>query len=162
MNVEPIWIIGEGLAFAGAGLLAYIGLTNRVTSIESRIPKDLAERVTRLEAQVHDDLFERVVSLEAVFNILGEKAAKLLHSDDDPYQIDSLLDKYLDRHYELSFAEWEALLAKCSVIEENKVLSKDERLLAGWISAVCHHKLRRPPPEKRKYETDHITQSDGG
>lgn len=148
MTIEPIWLVGQGVAFIGAALLAYFKMGERLSAV--------SERVVKLEAQVHDDIFERVVSLEAVFNLLGEKAAKLLHSDEDEHGIDDLLDKYLDREYELSYSEWESLLAKCTLIEEDKSLAKGERLLAAWVSAVASHKLRRPPPEKKSFDTDFI------
>jgi len=137
MIVEPAWFLTQTVVLVGAGITAYIKLT---------------ERVTKLEAQVHSDLFERVINLEAIFKLLGDKAAKILHSDDDPYGIDSLLDKYLDRHYELTYQEWETLLKKCTEIEDNKELSKGERVLASWLAAVAHHKLKLPPPPSKKLE----------
>ena len=135
MNIDTQWLIGSAATLVGSGVWAYIRLT---------------ERVTRLEASVHSDINERVVKIEAVFDLLGKKAAKILHSDDDPHGIDALLDKYLDRYYELTPVEWGALLAKCGDIENDKALSKGERILASWLAAVAHHKLKLPPPVKHR------------
>lgn len=139
MTIEPLilWILGTGVSVLSAGVVAYVALV---------------QRITKLEAMVHEDLEGRVIKMEALFELLGEKAAKLLHSPDDHHGIDELLDKYMDRNYELSFDEWQKLLSICGTIENNKELSKGERVLAAFLGMVSSHKLRLPPPEKRKIE----------
>jgi hypothetical protein len=97
----------------------------------------------------HGKMSERVTRLEAVMALFGQKAAKLLHSPDDHLNIDALLDKYLDRNYELTFEDWGALLSQCEKIEEDKSLQKDTRTLAAWLSAIANHKLMNPPTIKR-------------
>jgi len=99
--------------------------------------------------ETYSELASRVTRLEAVMSLFGEKAAKILHSPHDPYGIDSLLDKYLDRYYELSWDEWQQLLKACEGIENDCTKSKDERTLAAWIAAVASHKLHIPPTAKR-------------
>ncbi len=95
------------------------------------------------------NLSERVTRLEAVMSLFGQKAAKILHNDDDAHGMDSLLDKYLDRHYELCYDEWQELLAKCALIENDKSKAKGERTLAAFLGAICSHKLMYPPQAKR-------------
>jgi hypothetical protein len=81
------------------------------------------------------------VAVDLFIDGLGEKLAKALHNDDDNLVIDALLDKYLDRHYELSYEEWIALKNRCNAILENKEVSKLERSLAGMLAGVCEHKI---------------------
>lgn len=81
------------------------------------------------------------VAVNLFVDSLGEKLAKALHADDDHLKIDSLLDKYLDRHYELSFQEWAELKNRCNDILNNEKVSVLERSLAGMLASVCEHKL---------------------
>lgn len=131
-NDVLLWILGifSGVLVIalGAGVRGYTGL------LESQ--GFLASRVTRLEA---------------VMALFGEKAAKILHSPNDHHGIDRLLDKYLDRNYELNSVEWRELLDACEAIENDCSKSKDERTLAAWISAVASHKLLLPPTTKRSH-----------
>lgn len=95
---------------------------------------------------------ERVIRLETMLELMGRKAARSLHSPHDPYGIDAMLDKYLDRNYELNFDEWRQLLARCEEIESRTDITKDERWLAGMVGAICMHKLMLPPPIRRQIE----------
>lgn len=81
------------------------------------------------------------VAVDLFIDTLGEKLARALHRDDDSLRIDGLLDKYLNRHYELSYEEWVELRDKCNAILANKQISKLERSLAGMLAGVCEHKL---------------------
>ena len=81
------------------------------------------------------------VAMDLFIDSLGEKLAKALHADDDHLKIDSLLDKYMDREYEMDYAEWFELKNRCNHIMENKDISQLERSLAGMLAAVCEHKL---------------------
>lgn len=133
--IDPIlqWVLGGCgalfLAAVSCGVSAYNKLSDRFS--------ELSTRVTRLEA---------------VMALFGQKAAKLLHSPDDHLGIDNLLDKYLDRNYELTYAEWEALLIACEIIENDTSKSKGERTLAAWLAAVCSHKLHKPPQPRTKHD----------
>ncbi len=100
----------------------------------------------------HANLSERVTRLEAVMSLFGQKAAKILHSPHDPDGIDDLLDKYIDRCYELSFLEWQRLQSTCDRIENDRTRSKDERTLAAFLSTVCKHKLMIPPTLRKHHE----------
>ena len=133
ISAELMWVIG---GLSGVFLLAIIA------AIKS-----------------HSDLSTRVTKLEAVMALFGQKAAKILHSPHDPYGIDYLLDKYLDRHYELTIMEWEALWHQCELIEEDKSKPKDERTLAAWLSAVAQHKLFKPPKARKKFDIDFINET---
>lgn len=81
------------------------------------------------------------VAVNLFVDSLGEKIAKALHNDDDHLDLDDLLDKYLNRHYELTYQEWVKLKNKCNHILSNKEVSKLERSLAGMLAGVCEHKL---------------------
>lgn len=94
------------------------------------------------------NLVQRVTRVEAVLALFGEKAAKILHSPHTP-ELDSLLEKYISRNYELSFEEWQRLLLFCETIENDKSGGTEERALAAWLSAISHHKLRMPPPSRK-------------
>lgn len=129
MSTEAIltWIMGTaltvGMAVFGAGFVAYFN------SIKS-----------------HASLSERIRVLEVLFESFGRKFAKALHSPHDPYGIDPLLDKYLDRHYELSPDEWNLLLKRCHEIEVLPGISKDHQFFAGMLAAICMQTLQIPPP----------------
>ncbi len=123
-----LWLIGEALALIGIGIGAYFTITGKVSDI-------------------HLKLSERLVRIETTIDLLGENAAKILHSPHDPFKLDSLLDKYIDRHYEMSPDEWGQLLKQCEVVMNDHSVSKNERLLAGTLAAVCHHKLRHDPTD---------------
>jgi hypothetical protein len=131
MSIDSIilWILGVIAAIIGIGLKLILELKS-----------DNAQ--TR----------ERVIRIEVMLDLMGRKAARSLHSPHDPYGIDSMLDKYLDRHYELSWDEWKALLARCEAIEARTDITKDERWLAGMVGAICMHKLMLPPPMRRQIE----------
>lgn len=120
MTIQTLvfWMLGTAGTLVGSGVVAYVAVVQRITR------------------------------LEASWELLGIKAAKILHSPDDHHQIDGLLEKYVDRHYELTFDEWRRLMEVCAEIENNKELPKGERILAAFLGAVSHHKLRLPPPEK--------------
>jgi len=90
----------------------------------------------------------RVARIETVISMLGESAARALHSPDDHLRIDALLDKYLDRNYELSLEEWHELLDMMTKIESDESSSKLERSLAGQLRAIACHKSFLPPPHR--------------
>lgn len=98
----------------------------------------------------HLDIIRRLVRIETMFEVYGEKAAKILHSPHTP-QLDVLLEKYVDREYELTPAEWKELLGRCETIENDSGNPKDQRALAAWVATVAHHKLQHPPPEFKKH-----------
>jgi hypothetical protein len=81
------------------------------------------------------------VAVDIFIETMGEKIAKVLHADDDHLGLDSLLDKYLNRQYELSYAEWFELKNRCNHILADEKVSQLERSLAGMLAAVCEHKL---------------------
>src|ERR1700722_9891 len=74
---------------------------------------------------------------------LCEKITKALHNQDDHLYLDNLLNKYLDRNYELSMEEWKELAHRCEdILHDEARVSKIERSLAGILGAVCEHKLK--------------------
>lgn len=88
---------------------------------------------------------ERFIRLEARFemfiSMLGNKAAKALHSPDDHHGLDRLLEDYLARNHELSYDKWSELKDRCDAIIWSPNVTKTEEFLAGMLSAVCEHKL---------------------
>lgn len=92
------------------------------------------------------------IAVNIFIDSLGDKLAKALHNDDDHLGLDTLLDKYLDRNYELSFSEWVMLKDHCNKVLNNKDCSQIEKSLAGMLAAVCEHKIGigqlKPTPKK--------------
>lgn len=88
---------------------------------------------------------QRLTRLETTIALIGVKAARVLHSPHTP-QLDRLLEKYIDRNYELTSEEWQELLGRCQAIEDDLSNPKDQRALAAIVSAVCSHKLSKIPP----------------
>lgn len=134
---EPVllWILGVFVTLAIADVVAYVSLKDKISEFNIL-------------------LVQRVSKVEAFVDLIGEKSAKILHQDDDTFQMDTLLDKYLDRHYELSSAEWTQLMKRCDELEADKTLSMGARLAAAQLNAVCHHKLMMPPTENRWWQEE--------
>lgn len=125
MNTEYIlWLLGVAVSLGGAGIGAYISIIQRMTKIETK--------------------FEDFV------DNFGDKIAKHLHSPDDHLGLDALMDKYRDRHYELSFKEWADLLVRCDRISQDKKGTTTEQVLADFMALICHHKLRHDPPARKR------------
>lgn len=95
-------------------------------------------------------LVQRVSRLEAVMALFGEKAAKILHSPHTP-ELDALLEKYCDRNYTLSLAEWKNLLDMMEEIENDQKRPKEERALAAVISVMASRTLSLPPSKPHKH-----------
>lgn len=91
MTIENILtIVFQTLALIILAIGAYMKLVDRINNVK-------------------DDLKSRIVKMETVWDVFGEKAAKILHRDDDKYGVDKLLEQYLDKHYDLSMEEWQKL-----------------------------------------------------
>lgn len=88
----------------------------------------------------HSEIKERLIVIETTINLMGLNAAKSLHSPHTP-ELDTLLEKYIDREYELTVDEWDALLHTCETIMEDKIESHGYRVNAAFLAAICHHKL---------------------
>lgn len=122
MKEETIlWIIGIVVSNAIAVVTVYVNLVQRITKLEAKF--------------------------EMFILALGNKAARALHSPDDHLGLDSLLDKYLSHHYDLSLEEWIELAGKCNIIVGDTNGTKTESSLAGILAAVCEHKLHGFPLE---------------
>ncbi len=109
--------------------------------------------------KLYVSMAQRVTRVETMLELLGRTAAKDLHSPHTP-ELDALLDKYIDRHYELSYDEWQKLLELCnkSMEEETNVR---KATCAEFLAAICHHKLRHTPPKRRNQnESGPSSQSD--
>lgn len=107
---------------------------------------DIADKAT----ENHHSLDRRLTKIETLIEVWGTKAASILHSPHTP-ELDALLEKYADRHYELTMAEWRRLLDLCEEIERDTTIERERRSLAGWLAMVAHHKLFDDPPEAQKH-----------
>lgn len=122
---------GQGIAFLSAGVIAYFKLNNKVYENQTIV-------------------LGRIIALETSFNLMGLSAAKLLHSPTDHLNLDVLLDKYIDRHYEMSFKEWDELRIRCEKTIDDESVSKDQRVLAAILAAICCHKLMLEPDRVKR------------
>jgi hypothetical protein len=86
---------------------------------------------------------QRITRLETILDILGKRAAKILHSPDDHLRIDALLDKYIECHYDFPYSDWLLLIDALLVIENDINRTKDEWMLCAFVNAVVTHKLQR-------------------
>lgn len=127
-----LWLAGHTVFLIACGIKAYFVLLGK----QNDSTLELSTRLTKIET---------------VLDVMGRNAAKVLHRDDDLFGVDSLLEKYLDRHYELTFAEWEELKKKCQAVAENSANQPGYRLAAAMLVAVCAHKLHLPPTDDLRW-----------
>lgn len=127
MTIEIIlWMLGQVIACVGVIITAYIRLADRISENDKAASN-------------------RMVKIETTIELMGLNTAKFLHRHDDAFKMDEILDKYIDRHYEMSPAEWALLLAKCEHVREDENVEIFYPYMAGQLAAVCHHKLMHPP-----------------
>lgn len=100
------------------------------------------------------NLNNRLIRFETMLELWGRKAAKLLHSPSNHLGMDELIDKYLDRNYELTWDEWTQWLALCIAVEQDDSKTPSERLLAAGMGTICEHKLHMLPRQKRYKKSD--------
>lgn len=119
MTVENILtIIVQSILLIGVLISAYIRLTEKINKVS-----------------------ERIIRMEVVWDVFGEKAAKILHREDDAYGIDKLLEKYIDKNYDLSMPDWNELHDAMESVANNQKIPKSERTLAAFLSALSVHKM---------------------
>lgn len=132
MNDEATrWVFGILITALGAGFLILLGKADNLRDALGKVDT-------------------RMTKLETIFSLMGDKAATILHSPHTP-ALDRLLEKYLDRNYELTPDEWKELVKICDEIEADTNKPKDQRALAAIVSAVCNHKLMQLPPQFKKH-----------
>lgn len=83
----------------------------------------------------------RLTRIETMFDLLGKRAAKFLHSPDNHLGVDKLLELYVDHQHELTMQQWEDLMFAMEVIVKNSSANANEKLLAAFLSELCRHKL---------------------
>ncbi len=130
MSNEIIWMLSTAVTLMIGMVSSYVSLIRQVAAIS-----------------------ERVRVLEVLFGTLGEKAARALHRDTDPWGLDPLLDKYLNRHYELTYDEWTELRLRCQKVQHDSDATPTEKFFAGFLEAVTMHKLNIVPPYKPEPKT---------
>lgn len=119
MTTENILtIVFQTIALFGVLIGAYLKLMDRINKVS-----------------------ERIIRMEVVWDVFGEKAAKILHRDDDAYGVDDLLNKYIDKHYDLSMQEWKELHDAMERVSNDQKIPKSERTLAAFLSALATHKM---------------------
>lgn len=89
-------------------------------------------------------LAQRMTKLETVIAMMGDAAARALHSPHTP-GLDALIDRMVDPAYCMTEHEWIELRAMCAEIEENRENPKEERALAGTVVVMCDKALNRIP-----------------
>ncbi len=87
--------------------------------------------------------------LDMTIELWGKKAAKFLHSPTNHLGMDELLDKFLDRYYEMSWKEWTELHEKCLATENDEKATEGERIYAAGLGIICEHRLHMLPRQKR-------------
>lgn len=132
-----IWIFSGMFICVAGGLTAYLTMIGKVNEMAEKF----ANQVLGVD--------KRLLRVETLFEMWGEKAAKFLHSPHTP-KLDALLEKYYDKHYNLTPEEWTELYDMCREIEENTELPREERSLAGFISMMCAPQIKAEvlPPKK--------------
>lgn len=83
--------------------------------------------------------------MKSVMVSISKKAADMLHSPDDHFGIDKLLEKYIAHDHDLTLAEWQELFNKCDRIMDDKSISPGHRCLAMFVKELSTHKLRNKP-----------------
>jgi hypothetical protein len=96
-------------------------------------------------------LRERVVKVEVILDLIGRNAILSLHSPDDHLKLDSLVEEYVSRNYELSPEKWEKLKEICDGLIKDNAISKDETALAILGAGLATHKLMAFKKVKPKY-----------
>lgn len=86
-------------------------------------------------------LVQRITRLETFFEVLGKKAAQVLHSPHTP-ELDYHLEKYING--KMQDGDWATLLVLVEEIEHDLTKSKSERALAGFIGIHCRKRLGLP------------------
>lgn len=108
-----LFFFGQAIVLISAGIISHISNSNRISKLEGFIEG------------------------------LGVEFAQRLHHTDDRYGVDALLDKYIDRHYELSPLEWVDLYDACIRILALPSLTPLEETGYLFIKRVCLHKAEQ-------------------
>lgn len=97
-------------------------------------------------------LFLTVTKITMVLLTVSKQAAAVLHHSDDRYSIDHLLEKYIKRHHELSYEEWQELFTKTQMIIDDPNIAKGDRVAASLLhdlaklaNELSKHKLLLKP-----------------
>jgi hypothetical protein len=125
-TLEIAFLIGILSAFAtviAAGTAFAFSINNRISAV--------SERVGRLES-----------TLEAWLDKMGLAAAKMLHRDDDKFQVDFYLDIYRNRHHEMSMDQWIQFRVLMDETANNPKASKQEQVMAQFLAELAAHKLQ--------------------
>jgi hypothetical protein len=98
---------------------------------------------------VYVALAQRITRLETFFEVLGRKAAQVLHSPHTP-ELDHYLEKYISG--KMDDSDWLKLLQLVEVIEVDLKNPKAERALAGFISVHCRKRLGLKMPGIHRHD----------
>jgi hypothetical protein len=129
MNEQAIlWFLGQLIVIIGSGVIAYINVILKLNDHST------------MASNRHYTLDARVVKLETLLTMFGKKAANILHSPHTP-ELDTLLEKYVKRHYELTYEEWKRLKQLCEEVIKEPHIKGDKVVFAAFLAAVADHKL---------------------
>lgn len=126
-----LWILGGVFICIGFGVTAWVKIIqNQNSHSEHALVR-------------HNGLETRVVKIETILTMFGKRAATILHSPHTP-ELDTLLEIYVDRHYELSHAQWKRLKELCEEVIKEPHIKGDKVVFASFLSALADHKLELP------------------
>ena len=98
----------------------------------------MAVSVGRPGHWIRSAFVQRITRLETFFEVLGKKAANILHSPHTP-ELDSFIEKYVSD--KMLPDDWQHLLRLVDDVEGNLDRPKEERALAAMVAAACRKKL---------------------
>lgn len=118
---ETVWLflVGQAIAFLSAGVAAHFWQLN--------LSRENSERISKIEGFIDG---------------LGQDYARRLHRDDDKFGVDKLLERYIERHHELTAPEWVELHEACERILKRKDVTDFEITGYTFLKNLCEHKAR--------------------
>lgn len=119
-----ISLISEGVVIAGGCFGGYIKLVQQINAN-------------------HTSIIERVTRVETLFESMGARAIKSLHSPDNHLKVDGFVDKYHNGHYDMSQADWIEFKMLLETIHDDKTKTDLERSSANLGIMLAEHKLMR-------------------
>lgn len=79
-------------------------------------------------------LLMEVVEIKTALRFMGKNALKALHGDDNPFNLDDIIDEYAINH-DLPLAKWKILQAKCEEIIHDQQTSHGAKANAAIVQA---------------------------
>lgn len=90
----------------------------------------------------HISVVQRIARLEAVFELMGGKALKKMHSPTNHHGLDRIIEKYAQTH-DLTMDEWVIVRDVCEKIVHEAEEAHEHPGLALMAFGLAIHKLQR-------------------